>query len=388
MNLLETHLAEFAEIKHMIEDAKHKAIAVVDSATIDLYWDVGCYVRDRLQKSSWGDGVVVQLSAWLRDEEPGITGFTTSNIHRMVKFVEIYSAPDFLTAVKNYRSAPKEATVSPLLPEQAHNGNGSSKVATALPLLQPDKNQDVVFVSTLLRQINWSNHLLIIAGRKSPEERLFYLLLCQRERLSYRELQRQIRSSMYERTLAGVLQTSPNVTAISKKPSMIFRDSYSLELLGIPMVHDEKDIRKSIVTHLKEFFLEFGRDFCFVGEEYKLQVGMKDFFVDLLFYHRELRCLVAVELKSREFLPRDLGQLEFYLETLDQQIKKKWENPSIGILLCKEKDDAVVEYALNRSASPAMIAEYTRLLPQKEIVKARLKELLDQAESLPQEIDE
>ena len=306
----------------------------------------------------------------------------------MVKFVEIYSAPDFLTAVKNYRSAPKEATVSPLLPEQAHNGNGSSKVATALPLLQPDKNQDVVFVSTLLRQINWSNHLLIIAGRKSPEERLFYLLLCQRERLSYRELQRQIRSSMYERTLAGVLQTSPNVTAISKKPSMIFRDSYSLELLGIPMVHDEKDIRKSIVTHLKEFFLEFGRDFCFVGEEYKLQVGMKDFFVDLLFYHRELRCLVAVELKSREFLPRDLGQLEFYLETLDQQIKKKWENPSIGILLCKEKDDAVVEYALNRSASPAMIAEYTRLLPQKEIVKARLKELLDQAESLPQEIDE
>ena len=193
---------------------------------------------------------------------------------------------------------------------------------------------------------------------------------------------------MYERTLAGVLQTSPNVTAISKKPSMIFRDSYSLELLGIPMVHDEKDIRKSIVTHLKEFFLEFGRDFCFVGEEYKLQVGMKDFFVDLLFFHRELRCLVAVELKSREFLPRDLGQLEFYLETLDQQIKKEWENPSIGILLCKEKDDAVVEYALNRSASPAMIAEYTRLLPQKEIVKARLKELLDQAESLPQEIDE
>ena len=388
MNLPETHLAEFAEIKRMIDDAKHKAIAVVDSTTIDLYWNVGCYVRDRLQKSSWGDGVVLQLSAWLRNEEPGITGFTSSNIHRMVKFVEIYSAPDFLTAVKNYCSASKEATVSPLLPEKAHNGNVSSKVATPSPLLQPDNNQNVVFIITLLRQISWSNHLLIIAGRKSPEERLFYLLLCQREHLAYRELQRQIRSSMYERTLAGELQTTPNIAAISKKTSMIFRDSYSLELLGIPMVHDEKDIRKSIVTHLKEFFLEFGRDFCFVGEEYKLQVGMKDFFVDLLFYHRELRCLIAVELKSREFLPRDLGQLEFYLETLDQQIKKEWENPSIGILLCKEKDDAVVEYALNRSASPAMIAEYTRFLPQKEIVKARLKELLDQAETLPPEIEE
>lgn len=170
MNLPETHLAEFAEIKRMIDDAKHKAIAVVDSTTIDLYWKVGCYVHDRLKKSSWGDGVVVQLSAWLRNEEPGITGFTSSNIHRMVKFVEIYSAPDFLTAVKNNCSASEDATVSPLLPGKAHNVNVSSKVATPSPLLQQNNNQYVVFITTLLRQISWSNLLLIIAGRKSTVE--------------------------------------------------------------------------------------------------------------------------------------------------------------------------------------------------------------------------
>ena len=280
------------------------------------------------------------------------------------------------------------ATALPPLSDPVGANCGGIKVATVLPLLQRPENQEFSFAATLLRNVGWSSHLLILAGKRTPEERLFYLLLSQREHLSFRELQRQIRSSMYERTLSGELLSSPKVKSLPQKSDMIFRDSYSLELLGIPMIHDETDVRKSIVSHLKEFFLEFGRDFCFVGEEYKLQVGMKDFFVDLVFYHRELRCLIAVELKSREFLPRDLGQLEFYLEALDQQIKKDWENPSIGILLCKEKDDAVVKYALNRSASPAMIAEYTRLLPQSEVVKARLQELLDQTDSFSQEIEE
>ena len=387
MSFQVAHISEFAEIKRMIENSKRKALVMVDAETIDLYWNVGCYVRDRLKKASWGDGVVVQLSSWLRQEEPGITGFTVSNIHRMVKFVETYSSPEFLTAVGKYRPMEKVATVLPLLSGKGSDGDPKGKVATPLQLSQLNNNQKTAFVSDLLRTIGWSSHLLILAGKRTPEERLFYLLLAQRERLSFRELQRQIRSSMYERTLAGDLLTAPKNTDIPQNPAMIFRDSYSLELLGIPIVHDEKDVRKSIVSHLKEFFLEFGRDFCFVGEEYKLQVGMKDFFVDLVFFHRELRCLIAVELKSREFLPRDLGQLEFYLEALDRQVKKEWENPSIGILLCKEKDDAVVEYALNRSASPAMIAEYTRLLPQKEVVRARLQELLDQTGSPLPEIE-
>ena len=387
MSFQVAHISEFAEIKRMIENSKRKALVMVDAETIDLYWNVGCYVRDRLKKASWGDGVVVQLSSWLRQEEPGITGFTVSNIHRMVKFVETYSSPEFLTAVGKYRPMEKVATVLPLLSGKGSDGDPKGKVATPLQLSQLNNNQKTAVVSDLLRTIGWSSHLLILAGKRTPEERLFYLLLAQRERLSFRELQRQIRSSMYERTLAGELLASPKNTDIQQNPAMIFRDSYSLELLGIPMVHDEKDVRKSIVSHLKEFFLEFGRDFCFVGEEYKLQVGMKDFFVDLVFFHRELRCLIAVELKSREFLPRDLGQLEFYLEAMDRQVKKEWENPSIGILLCKEKDDAVVEYALNRSASPAMIAEYTRLLPQKEVVRARLQELLDQTGSPLPEIE-
>lgn len=385
MNPVMLPIQDFAAVKKLIQEARCKAMASVDSVTIDLYWNTGVFVREKLKSSAWGDGVIKKLAEWLAAEESGVTGFNASNIHRMVKFVETYSAPDFLECIRNLRDLKKVAPLAQLLPGISRQGLPASKVVPAAPLLQSVEEQTITFVATLVRQISWSNHLLILSGKKSPEERLFYLLQAQKERWGKRELKRQIQSSMYERTLAGELKKSGRLKALPQKSQMLFRDSYSLELLGIPAFHNEKDVKKGIVTHLKDFFLEFGRDFCFVGEEYKLQVGGGDYFLDLLFYHRELRCLVGLELKAREFDPRDLGQLEFYLEALDRDVKKEWENPSIGILLCKEKDDAVVEYSLSRSASPAMIAEYTRILPQKALVQARLQELLDQAENIPEE---
>ncbi|MEI3038400.1 MAG: PDDEXK nuclease domain-containing protein [Victivallales bacterium] len=378
-------IQDFAAVKTLIQEARRKAMASVDAVTIDLYWNTGIFVRDRLKSAAWGDGVVRKLAEWLAKEEPGLIGFSSRNIHRMVKFVETYTAPDFLKCVSNLMGSKKVAQLSPLLEKSTETKALPEKVSTLSSLLQDNENQFLTFVATLLRQISWSNHLLILSGKKSPEERLYYLLLAQKERLGYRDLKRQIQSSMYERTLTGELQKPESLKNLPQETGMIFRDTYSLELLGLPALHDEKDVRRGIVSHLKDFFLEFGRDFCFVGEEYKLQVGGGDYFLDLLFYHRELRCLVGIELKAREFDPRDLGQLEFYLEALDRDIKKDWENPSIGILLCKEKDDAVVEYSLSRSASPAMIAEYTRILPQKALLQARLQELLDQAEELPEE---
>ncbi len=378
-------IQDFAAVKTLIKEARRKAMVSVDAVTIELYWNTGIFVRDRLKSAAWGDGVVRKLAEWLAKEEPGLTGFSYSNIQRMVQMVETYTSADFLKCVSDLMSSKKVAPLSPLLKKTTETKALPEKVTTLSPLLQDNENQALAFVATLLRQISWSNHLLILSGKKSPEERLYYLLLAQKERLGYRDLKRQIQSSMYERTLAGELQKPESLKNLPQETGMIFRDSYSLELLGLPALHDEKDVRRGIVSHLKDFFLEFGRDFCFVGEEYKLQVGGGDYFLDLLFYHRELRCLVGIELKAREFDPRDLGQLEFYLEALDRDVKKDWENPSIGILLCKEKDDAVVEYSLSRSASPAMIAEYTRILPQKALLQARLQELLDQAEELPEE---
>jgi RecB family endonuclease NucS len=158
------------------------------------------------------------------------------------------------------------------------------------------------------------------------------------------------------------------------------RDSYVLEFLDLPESHREKDLQKAIVGNLKGFILEFGKNFTFVGEEYRVQVGNRDFFIDLLFYNRELHCLVAIELKIGEFEPEHLGKMEFYLEALDRDVKKENENPSVGLILCTKKDITVVEYALSRSLSPAMIADYKLYLPDKHILENKLRELTELAE--------
>ena len=151
-----------------------------------------------------------------------------------------------------------------------------------------------------------------------------------------------------------------------------------LEFVGLPDLHGENDLQKRLIFRLKDFILELGKDFLFVGEEYKVQVGNSDFYIDLLFYHRELRCLVAFELKADKFKPEHLGQLNFYLEALDRDVRKAHENPSIGILLCKDSDTAVVEYALSRTLSPAMVSEYQIRLPDKKLLQQKLHELFDQ----------
>ncbi|MFZ1611690.1 MAG: PDDEXK nuclease domain-containing protein [Chitinophagales bacterium] len=157
--------------------------------------------------------------------------------------------------------------------------------------------------------------------------------------------------------------------------SNTFKDSYVFEFLNLPEPYSESDLQRGLVRQMKNFILEIGKDFLFIGEEYKLQVGNSDFFIDLLFYHRGLQCLVAFELKADKFKPDHLGQLNFYLESLDRDIKKPNENPSIGVLLCKDKDSAVVEYALSRSLSTTMVSEYKTQLPDKKLLKQKLHEL-------------
>lgn len=159
--------------------------------------------------------------------------------------------------------------------------------------------------------------------------------------------------------------------------SSTFRDSYVFEFLNLPDPHTESDLQKGLIRQMKDFILELGRDFLFVGEEYKVQVGNSDFYLDLLFYHRGLQCLVVFELKADKFKPEHLGQLNFYLEALDRDVKKTNENPSMGVLLCKDKDSEVVEYALSRSLSPTMVSEYKTQLPDKKLLQQKLHELFD-----------
>lgn len=220
-----------------------------------------------------------------------------------------------------------------------------------------------------------SNHLEILTRRKSAEERLFYILYTHREHLKYKELQRVIANDAYGSLVGG---DKTNLSRVLKEQypdsPLQLRDTIYIDLLGLPQKFKETRLRKAMVEHMKHFILELGKDFLFMEEEYRLPVGSSTFKSDLLFYHRGLQCLVAVELKTGKFHPRDLGQLEFYLEALDRDVKRSNENPSIGILLCREADSLQVEYALSRSMSPTMVAEYQRLLIPKEVLQAQIEE--------------
>ena len=316
----------------MILRTRSEVVRLANASLIDLYWRVGQYISDKIAVSEWGDGVVKQLADYIEKTAPEAKGFSDKNLWRMKQFYETYKSAD-------------------------------------------EK------LSPLVRQISWTNNLIILSRSKSMEERAFYLHLCVNERLTKRQLERQIDSALYERNALGAPKLSPVLKEIAPQAEQIFRDQYVMEFLGGKEYEHENSMKAALVGQMKKFILELGKDFLFIDEEYRLQVGNSDFRIDLLFYHRELQCLVAFELKMEKFKPEHLGQLNFYLEALDRDVKKPKENPSIGILLCKDKDDTVVEYALSRSLSPTMVAEYQLCLPDKALLQQKMQDVIEQDSS-------
>ena len=325
--IISTQTDDFENIVSMIKQSQLKAYSSVNWELIDLYFNLGKYISLKVQNSNWGKGVVKELAEYIEHTNPELKGFSDKNLWRTKQFYEVYKDDEKL--------------------------------------------------SPLVRELSWTNNLIIFSRTKSYEEREFYIKKAISEKYTKRELERQIDSNLYESFSQNALIVSPQIQKLVPDVQTMFKDSYTLEFLGLPAKHDEKDLRKSLVRHMKQFILELGKDFIFIDEEYRVQVGNSDFFIDLLFYHRELQCLVAFELKTGKFEPEHLGQLNFYLEALDRDVKKPKENPSIGILLCRDKDDDVVEYALSRSLSPAMVAEYKLHLPDKNLLQSKIKGLLD-----------
>lgn len=230
-------------------------------------------------------------------------------------------------------------------------------------------------MTPLVTQISWTNHLLIMSGCKSDEEREFYIRLCIKENYSKRELERQMDSGYYERNMLSKEKLLPEpIKGLKENP---FLDSYVLEFLNLPSSFKETDLRKGLIKNMKDFILEVGKDLTFIGEEYKVQVGSEDYRIDLLFFHRGLQCLVAFELKIGKFKPEYISKMDFYLEALDRQNKKENENPSVGMILCASKNDEVVEYAMSRTLSPMMVAEYQLQLPDKGMLRKKLQELVN-----------
>lgn len=313
----------FDEIVTIIEQARQRAFRAVNRELIEMYWQIGQYISEKVKSNAWGKSIVQEFANYVQSKYVGIKGFSAQNIWRMKQFYETYA--------------------------------GNEKL------------------SPLVRELPWTNNILIMVSAKTDEAREFYINLSIKNGYSKRELERQLDSMLFERTM---ISNQVNQLQLSKHEGLAsLRDSYVLEFLDIPDSHSEPDLQKAITANLKDFILEFGKDLSFMGQEYRLQVGNTDFFIDLLFYNRELQCLVAIELKTEKFKPEHLGQLEFYLEALDRDVKKPNENPSIGLVLCASKDETVVEYALSRSLSPALVAEYKLHLPDKTILENKLREL-------------
>ncbi|MCL2774312.1 MAG: PDDEXK nuclease domain-containing protein [Oscillospiraceae bacterium] len=314
---------EFNELLTIYENAKVKVDYTVNYIIIDMYWDIGKYISEKIKNNSWGKSIVKEFSNFMQKHHAGINGFSPQNIWRMKQFYETYKENEKLSAV--------------------------------------------------LREISWTNNLTIMSRSKTDEEREFYLTLTAKNKYSTRELERQIKVLMFERKEISDIVNKPHLS--KGKGLKALRDNYTLEFIDLPKKYKERDLQKAIVLNLKDFILEFGKNFAFVGENYRVQVGNTDFFIDLLFFNRELQCLVAIELKVDKFEPEHMGQIEFYLEALDSDVKLPHENPSVGLILCTAKDDTVVEYALRRSMSPTLIADYQLHLPDKKILEDKLREL-------------
>jgi len=363
---------QFQQLYELIQNARSRALLFVNREHLLLFWQVGAYIDQRLAEGSWGEKVVDQFSEWLNEQEPGISGFDRRNIYRMREFFLAWDRVNWSLSPAGLQIV---GSPSPQIESAANQKDRI--VVTASPQFPP--------MPDWLGGISWSHHLAILSASKEVEERLFYLLLAAKENYTLRELRRQIKSGLYERQKLSRGLILPVGHPKSNILPQVFRDRYIFEFLDLPEPYLESDLKKALIAKLKHFILELGKDFIFVAEEYRLKVGMRDFYIDLLFYHRELQCLVALELKIEEFEPEHLGKLNFYLEALDRDVKKPHENPSIGMLLCKTKDISVVEYAMSRNVSAALVAEYQTKLIDKRTLQQLLNEWSENIESISDE---
>jgi predicted nuclease of restriction endonuclease-like (RecB) superfamily len=253
--------ADFDQVLALIDTARARAVAAVNTTLIDLYWKIGEHISNRIAAADWGKGTVEALAAYIQRRQPNRSGFSASNLWRMRQFFD------------TYRRQPK--------------------------------------LAPLVRELSWSHNLLILGKCKRNEEREFYLRLCLRERWGKRDLNRQIAGALFERTVLSPAKLAPAVTELHPQAAEVFKDAYLVEFLQLPPDHSEADLHAGLVEQLKRFLIELGRDFCFIGSQYPLQVGGRDFALDLLFFNRALNCLVAIDLKIDEFQPEHLGKMEF-----------------------------------------------------------------------------
>lgn len=350
---------DFAKVLDIIQGYRSHAVQTINHASVMTAWHVGAYVSDKIKNAQWGSKVVQQLAEYIHTQDPTLKGWSRRTIYKMVQFYDVYSSEQFIA----------RATTLKLLPV--------AKEFVPISSAQIESEQIVPISSAQLQfltKTTWSNHCSIFQRCTTIDQYIFYILYAEYEHLKNKDLERAIKADTYSRMLSDKKWQSEMLKTTYPQTQLMLKDKAILEFLGLPKQYKETRLRKGIVQHMREFIVELGKDFLFVDEEHALEVGGKTYRCDLLFFHRALQCLVAIELKTTEFDPRDLGQLEFYLEALDQTERRSNENPSIGILMCKDANSEVVRYALNRSMSPTMVTMYEEHLKVGSVLQRSLEE--------------
>jgi predicted nuclease of restriction endonuclease-like (RecB) superfamily len=348
--------AFLAALKDRILHARISAARTVNRELNLLYWDIGQSIVEKQQTAGWGDAVVERLAADLRAEFPDLRGFSPRNIWDMRRFYAACTDSEFLAqAAQKLAGNPKLQILRQPVAESAPR----SKTGIVKALERPVP--EIEFVRQLVAEIPWGHHLLLLNKVTDPAARLYYLRATAQLGWSRNVLLNQIKAGAYERA-AKEKKTHNFALALpehfAEQADEMMKSRYNLEFLGISRAMKERKLEDRLIERLQQFILELGYGFCFVGRQYRLVLGRKEYFVDLLFYHRVLKALVAFDLKLGSFEPEHAGKMDFYLNLLNAKERAPDDHPSIGIILCAEKDDIEVEFALKTKTNPIGVAEY------------------------------
>ncbi len=346
-----------SEVKERIRYARTTAVRAVNRELILLYWDLGRAIVEKQRTASWGDSVVERVAADLRAEFPDMQGFSGRNLREMKRFWLAWSDPEFW----QHAVAKLGATKTELPFWQQAVAKLAFNDATGIPAILEQPVPEMEFMRQRLAEIPWGHHMLILSKLSDPAARLWYVHGTAQFGWSRRVLLNQIKAGAFERTVTEK-KTHNFALALpehfAEQADEMMKSRYNLEFLGIAQAVKERDLENRLIEQLQQFILELGYGFCFIGRQYRLALGRKEYFVDLLFYHRFLKALVAFDLKLSSFEPEHAGKMDFYLNLLNDTQRDPNDQPSIGIILCAEKDDIEVEYSLKSKSNPIGVAEY------------------------------
>lgn len=367
---------QFAQIDQIIESHRFRAISNVNIEMMLTYWEVGGFISNKLKSSVWGKKVVDDLADYLKRQNPKRRGFSKRNLYNMIAFYERYTTDDFSllsSHIESYEFVQmRTAQLNEVNPKDSLLVNNDESPIVQMSSAQLEKV--VVSMPKLLAITTFSNHIEIFNRTSNYEESVFYMLYAADNNLKTEELRRCIVNHTYDSIMSKEKMFSPNLKAGFPNADYMLKDKAFLDFLNLKDNFNEPKLHMEILDQMKEFILELGMDFIFMASEYAVNVGGSNKRIDLLFFHRGLQCLVAVELKAVDFQPEFVGKMDMYLEALDRDVKHANENPSIGIILCPSADKSMVEYTLSRSLSPTMITEYRRKLIPQEVLRKSLDE--------------